>query len=458
MICIVATLLATVGFVRAGRRNENPPAKSLGPHVALNLGEQEVEQRGTVVAAAPAETRGLVRRIEDPSGAALDPFYEALLAAALREPGAVARVAHWGDSTIASDDITSTLRRRLQRRFGDAGHGFVLVAKGHLPYHHRNIRHRGRGWKLFQLIQGRRRDGRYGPGGVLFTSWGGARAFFGTAKSGAINREAGSFEIFYQAHPRGGRMRIDLDGEKLEVLSTRHDRVEDRWREIDVDEGPHLLRVEALGGGQLRLYGVAMENAGPGVVYDSLGIVGARAWRMLNYDADHFERQVEHRDPDLLVLEFGGNESEDTNLTRGWYERKLTEVVRMVRAGKPEAACLLLSPVDQGRRGPDGEIVTVPVLHRIVEAQRNVAAAEGCGFYDVFSAMGGGGAIGRWHQVEPRLAWGDHSHATPEGFEVIGNMIYKALLAGFDDYLSREGLPAPGPPAPLEESPYSGGT
>ena len=49
------------------------------------------------------------------------------------------------------------------------------------------------------------------------------------------------------------------------------------------------------------MYGIAM-GAQAGVIYDSLGIVGARASRMLNFDEGHLAGQIAHRSPDLLVV------------------------------------------------------------------------------------------------------------------------------------------------------------
>jgi hypothetical protein len=50
------------------------------------------------------------------------------------------------------------------------------------------------------------------------------------------------------------------------------------------------------------LYGVAVERDGPGVVYDSLGLLGARANRLLNYDSAHIKNQLEQRGSNLIVL------------------------------------------------------------------------------------------------------------------------------------------------------------
>ena len=53
-------------------------------------------------------------------------FYAAL--ARILRPGrrTPARITHYGDSPITNDGITGTVRRLLQQRFGDAGHGFIF--------------------------------------------------------------------------------------------------------------------------------------------------------------------------------------------------------------------------------------------------------------------------------------------------------------------------------------------
>ncbi|HYE75454.1 MAG TPA: hypothetical protein VEF04_19080, partial [Blastocatellia bacterium] len=75
--------------------------------------------------------------IEDPSGQALQHIFSALNKVE-REGGQV-RISHYGDSPITGDMITSTVRRKLQQRFGDAGHGFVLLAKPWGWYQHIGI-------------------------------------------------------------------------------------------------------------------------------------------------------------------------------------------------------------------------------------------------------------------------------------------------------------------------------
>jgi hypothetical protein len=76
----------------------------------------------------------------------LYPFYHALEMAGANQ--GVARILHYGDSPTTADSITADLRALLQERFGDAGHGFILIAKPWPWYGHRGVEVHGTGWKI----------------------------------------------------------------------------------------------------------------------------------------------------------------------------------------------------------------------------------------------------------------------------------------------------------------------
>jgi lysophospholipase L1-like esterase len=157
---------------------------------------------------------------------------------------------------------------------------------------------------------------------------------------------------------------------------------------------------------------------------------------LLNAEPDHIRGQLAHRDADLLVLNFGGNEAGNQWLQVQQYERDLTEVVRLMRSGKPGMSCLLFGPIDQAERNARGQIVTLATLPQVVEVQRRVAAQEKCAFFDAFAAMGGSGSMSAWLKTKPKLATSDLHHATPAGYDVIGMAYYKALLKAFAEYLA----------------------
>ena len=382
----------------------------------------------------PSEYEGLTQHLEHPE--ALAAFF-ARLATVASGKGAPVRVAHYGDSAVAADSITSTARRRLQARFGDAGHGFILISRGTMHYLHKDIVTRASdGWEVESITQLGLRPGYYGYGGVRARGGGGVTAHFGTVKDGELGRAVSRFEVFYQRQRGGGPLELKVDGKRVGLLQTQGEKLEDAFHVIEIPDGAHLLSLRTLGSA-VNLYGVALERDRPGVIYDSLGIVGAVAERLLGAEPAHISGQIAHRDPDLLVLAFGGNESANRYLNIDQYEKEQTQVVRHMRSGKPSVPCLLFAPLDQGERDARGRVVTVPVLPKIVGAQRRVAEREGCAFFDAFSAMGGEGTMANWLKARPRLSTSDMRHATPAGYEVIGDLYYKAMLEAFARYLER---------------------
>jgi len=433
--------IATGGArVLEATRDVETLATQLGHGVAATLAETgDPVHHGPKSRIDPSEYAGLEQHIVDATGSGMRPFYDALLRTAREEPHAIARAGHYGDSSIATDRITSTIRRHLQLRFGDSGHGFVLISKSYMPYAHIGIDHQASdGWNAQEVTRRSRNDGRYGYGGIVLRGGGGARALFGTEDDEPVGRKVSRFELWYSTHPRFGQVELTLDGGEPRIVSTAAP-VGEGVERIDVPDGEHRLRIRALG--MVELYGMVLERDVPGVVYDSLGLVGARANRLLNFDAAHVRTQIERRDLDLLVLGFGGNEASDS-IDPELYEADFQRVVDRMRGGRNDLGCLVVAPLDQAGRQDGGPLRTFRGLPHIVDAQRRVAARSGCAFFDTFVAMGGSGAMIRWFRSNPPLASGDYRHATPEGYEVIGTLIYRAILEGFARYLDSVQPPA----------------
>lgn len=423
---------------------------------APHIDERELEALAAEAPVAPAPSHGpeltiapeeygeRTVSIEDPTGA-MRSFYAALAETARGTTPRLTRIAHFGDSTIALDGITMTVRERLQLRFGDGGHGFVLAADAHLPYRHHMLENESEGsWGVDDLTHLTLSDGRYGLGGVRSRAVTNATAWFATDgdEEARVGTAVSRFDVLYQRHDRGGQFRYRVDEGEWITVDTRSETVEDALLRIDVPEGPHRLTLRPSGHGESRFYGVVLERSGPGVVYDSLGIVGARAARMLGFDPAHLAGQLEQRGSDLVVIAFGGNDADDDRSVAD-FEVIFRDVARLIRTARPSASCLLFAPIDQGERDERGRVRTLPSVSRIVTGMRNAAASEGCAFFDAFEAMGGEGTMSRWSRRG--LSSSDYRHATPAGYRVVGNLFYQALLEGFAQWIAA-GEPAPEAP------------
>ena len=373
----------------------------------------------------PAAMEPGLPEIIGPSGA-MKRFYEALARTDRREPGAIARVLHYGDSPVTADSITADVRALLQRRFGDAGHGFVLIAKPWAWYGHRGVELKARGWRISPATQARARDGIHGLGGVSFEGGVGAVSTVTLADGGHTK-----VEVDYLREPGGGTFDVEAEGRTLGSVDTNGVK-EPGFAAFALPEGTEsvTLRVRQ---GTARLFGWTFEKNGPGVIYHSLGLNGGQIQAVLRYfEPEQWAAQLRHQRPDLVVINYGTNESVFPEYIERTYSDELRKVIERVKAAVPEASVLVMGPMDRGERGASGGIVTVPALPRIVELQRRIAAETGCAFFDTFEAMGGAGTMGRWYEAQPRLVSADFMHPLPAGAAKVGALLDGALMRGYE--------------------------
>jgi lysophospholipase L1-like esterase len=422
-----------------------PPAPTTGEQ-ALPASENlatvnnalPVESASTLPDLDP-DVRALLRtmEIEGATANTLDPFFARLARTDRKEAGAVTRILHYGDSTIASDYISGTMRRRLQARFGDAGHGFILIANPWEWYFHNDVLHASSGeWKASRLAGPITPDGMYGLGGVSFTSYGGGVAWFGAATKGDYGRHVSRFDVYYLEQPGGGDVEVSVAGGVTDRFSTRGDAKRSRIHSVGVEDGEAKIGVRSIGGGPARLFGVALERDRPGVVYDALGSHAAMAVYWQRQDAAHWKEQLALRDPSLVIFEYGTNESDLWKLDRAEYEQALAGLVDELRDASGGAPVLVVAPLDRAE-SKGGRLVTKQVILDLVAIQRRVALAHGAAFFDTFSAMGGEGSMAKWFKTRPQLAGGDLTHPTPLGAEVLGDMLSDALVHAYEAYLAR---------------------
>jgi len=389
----------------------------------------EAKALGSMVS-APAEPLPIrPATIERPE--ALRHFFESL--ARLEDGGAREDVlmVQLGDSHTAADIGTSAARRALQGRFGDGGRGFVALGNPWKNYGQdgvrggmtRDIKGEHGKYTLGQFVG----DGRYGMAGFAIEA---------TRKKGRawsdISSSASRIDLAYLEQPGGGSFDVFIDEVKKGSVSTRGHTARSAFRTFDASDGPHRVEARMKGDGPVRLFGLGLDRPKVGLVFDALGINGARATTLLQWQEPHMAEQLRHRPPDLVVLAYGTNEAgDDTPLPI--YERQLLDALARIARAVPTASCLLLGPPDRGMETPQGW-VTLPHLLEIIESQRAVAKTAGCAFYSQLEAMGGPGSIATWvDEAQPR-ARRDYVHLTREGYTQLGQGMASDLLRAYETF------------------------
>lgn len=381
--------------------------------------------------------------IDDPSGHALDAFYARLAKTKKKDPGAVTRMLHYGDSVLTSDYVSGTMRRKMQAEFGDAGHGFILIAKPWDWYFHNDvIQGNGDGWSSSRVTGPFNRDLMYGLGGVSFVGSPGAHSWYGTSAGQTYGKKVSRFDVYYMEAPNGGDVELK-SGDKSEKFSTKGEAKVSRVKSFSVPDGEAKMTLKVVSGSP-RLFGVALERDVPGVVYDSLGANGGRGELLGAMDAGHWKEQMDLRDPALVILHYGTNESETGMASREAYEKTLRALIDKVKGAAPKASVLVVAPLDRAEKNEKtGTMHTKPIIKKLVECQKKVAAEAGVGFWNTFEAMGGENSMATW--VRKGLAGSDLTHPSPQGGEILGDLLFKAITSGFEAWQGAKGGAAPPP-------------
>ncbi|WP_244238373.1 hypothetical protein [Corallococcus terminator] len=406
--------------------------------------------RGSFRALPPTTERGqrlrsLGNRLMTPGGAvedpclepgatgcarsALTPFFAALdglvtgASDATKEPTVIAA---FGNSLIAGDRIVDVVRDELVHGFGGAGRGVLLVDRM-APYGGRSRTAAvSNGWEPRTLGELRAPPHPFGITGVYHVA--------------TVARARGRFKL--EGEPRGtlwwkdvedaGRLVVSVDGAVLARTEPQGDGAS-RTTTFELPVGAKWLDVTAEGKGAI-VQGVVLEKDGPGIVLDMLGVPSADATLYARIEEDALKAQLVQRDPKLLLFFLGGNESKRLEWKRtdlDTVRRDLTALLRRTRAVSPDSACLVVGPMDAVQDGhvQGKPLVQRPFLESAITAEREVALAEGCGFFNLFAAMGGAGSLARFNQAG--FMHDDLVHPRGQGLDLLGQLVSDALLRGW---------------------------
>ena len=142
---------------------------------------------------------------------------------------------------------------------------------------------------------------------------------------------------------------------------------------------------------------------------------------------------LQHENPDLVVLNYGTNESIYPEYIEKQYPDELRTVIARIRTALPHASLLIMSPMDRGEMKASGEILTPPAMEVLIAKQEQIAAETGCAFFNTFQAMGGAGTMARWYAARPRLVSADFMHPLPAGAALVGGLFENALVRSYED-------------------------
>ena len=355
---------------------------------------------------------------------AMDGYYKAVAQSKAGKLGRPVRISWYGDSVIADDAIPARVRTRLQAELGDGGPGFVFAVEPHRFCFHETVTRTHDGdWFTHAISTLPNKDQMYGPGGSSTETHGGNATL-------KLATKATNIELYYVTQPNGGKAVVLGDGKEILTADTAGEKKVGAFASVTT-EGVKKLELQSKG--KIRLYGVDIENAS-GAVVDNFGIVSVHTKNFVARDVDDFVGELAHRSADLLIVNIGANEAQwlpGNEKAMKEYQGIFERAIAPIRKGRPEATCLVISPLDQAE-SKDGAFPSRQVMPFLVEAQHRAATANGCAFFSAYDWQGGKGSAAKW--FKKGLVGTDFIHLSRKGANKIADGVFDILMQGYERY------------------------
>jgi hypothetical protein len=350
------------------------------------------------------------------------------------------RILQFGDSHTAADIFTGAMRAHMQAQYGDGGLGFQFPGHPFAGYHLAGSqRSQSSGW----FTEGNRftslGDGDLGLGGISITAE-------RPNETVTLGTSCTTLQLHYLQQPGGGRLQFTDNGTTISTIDTGGATGAEATTSTAgtfayaCTAGTHDFTFTTLDHAPVKLLGIVTEQ--PGVTYECLGINGAVAPLILRWNQALFTEYLRQRDPALIVLAYGTNESGSSAEHLTGYPAELGRIVDTMHLNAPNASVLILGPADRAmasRVGRRSSWHAFGGTDRIITMQKEVCRTHGCTFWDTRRRMGGFGAMQQW--VSAGWAQPDRTHLTGTGYHELADALYADLIHAYNQYQQHPDIP-----------------
>lgn len=364
------------------------------------------------------------------------PFYEKLriLKSGMDTICKVVNILHLGDSHIQAGFLSGQVMSRFQSDFGNAGRGLIVPLKLIRSNEPRDYAIRSSvSWTGNRCVD-RKSYPCPGLGGMAVATRDTSFSFdvATLSKTDSCNRFR-SITVFH--HPGTAPLSVILSGIGVNYYSTR-------WPfasriELDSLVCNLLLQGRSMPGDTSVYYAMSLENGNPGILYHSLGINGSCYSHYAG--SDQVLNQTAALTPDLIILSLGTNEAFGKCEEEDVYNQ-IDRVLNTLRAVHPGVALLLTTPPEchrrirrKGKKKYYYTYVRNTKIEKVAGIIRKYAVDKGIAYWDLFSISGGAGSAKSW--VKYQLSARDRVHSNAEGYKLQGNLLYDAIIKGYNSYV-----------------------
>lgn len=346
------------------------------------------------------------------------------------------RIIHFGDSQLEGDRISGVLRENLQSLFGGCGVGYIPISEtnaGRL-----NVIKREQGWQRYQVF-GKGKKGthnKYGFLGYYYNvqsdSGKVGEAQITIRKNSRYFKHAQHFELFsilYGNNSLPAPYKLSTDtGVVSKGQLTKTTTVNKKsWQFNGFETGK--INFALTSNNTTNIYGFSMDCR-KGIAVDNVALRGSSGTDFTKIDKTTLKNQLSHLNTGLIIFQFGLNVVPSELKNYKFYENMIYKQLKLFKELLPTTSILVISVTDACK----DETTSFENINKVRDAQKNAAKRANCAFWDLYEVMGGHNSMPAWVNANPSLAEKDYKHFNKRGAKVIGNKLFNAIIADYNDF------------------------
>jgi lysophospholipase L1-like esterase len=177
------------------------------------------------------------------------------------------------------------------------------------------------------------------------------------------------------------------------------------------------------------LYGVLLENNRPGFRYHAMGVNGAKTSSFNRCLL--LEHQLKYLKPDLVVLSLGTNDTHDSAFTAENYFNSYDTLIHTIKRLSPEVAIIITVPNNSYIR-KNIENKNLEAAEQII---KDLCIKHDAVYWNFYRIMGGPKSAYQWYRNG--IMKKDLVHFNLEGYWIKGDLLYKAFINSYKNYVER---------------------
>ncbi|NUF28084.1 GDSL-like Lipase/Acylhydrolase [Gilliamella bombicola] len=324
----------------------------------------------------------------------------------------VVNITQFGDSHSAADFFTGEFRALMQQKYGNAGIGWItpVAIKGQ---NHTAVTWKSNSWEVLSSRTLSNLD--FPMGGFIAKPNKDSSTIQIVPRE--LNNQTWQVRLTFKTLKNNSNL-LTLYDANNNKLSSSYMPKPNIWQTTTVVSNlPLVIKAQK----DIELGGIWLtHNQQSGVIVSSIATNGAKQTIWQKWGQNWF-KELGVSKSDLVILEYGTNESFDETLDVNQYRKNLVNNIRLIRKTLPNAAILIMTPPDTMANETDMPQSFI----KIINIQKQVAKSEKTLLWDWQVAMGGKFVIKQWRQRG--LARPDLVHQTLQGYKESARIFYADL-------------------------------